>query len=665
MALVGAGLAAHRASDLYRAGVAAGLIALAALPIRAGALFAPADVFEISCGSAPIAQLVPIQANRTGLIEVAFTPRAPFATFEFHGSKANMLSNWSQIIEQIKSHGAAGNCASNGFTYTRHPKASDIMERTLDAMRPADVSPAVDRMRAENIVDFTHRDMEFMEARQQAVLIDAADAKKYDRSFSSRRVIGAILFILDGHFLYAKRERPHLYKWIGREYSQEPIDVSFVTRENISSAAIRARLLGKLGANLPLPKTIPASAALVGGAVTSQLGLRETSLPPPMISASGEGATEPRQPAVSDGAGASGIELRTHPNFEGERTNCSKYVTHWDVQDCYEKGSAILLASPAAKQVDRRGSEAYVIGALVYPRADWDKAVVVRWDELLDEYVDAGYKEKSPADWICRTCLWEPHIQAGIRRALQPNFTAVRDLNTLHYVTRDFPFSMDHEGAAQLLQKFPSDCVGLVPEGVDAFADKGFTPPISALACQATDVRRVWAYQFSDDGPSWGLMVIIEPDTPELYVNARIAATVQDDISRRIRFKEVHAVDTQGAAAAAEARRQQDERERLAKKAAIDQAIDRGARGAVKVGTWLVVIAIPVMVVIAVLSVKYMRARRRRRAARRAAIAHAQSEYRTIDELAAEAEARVADAARFRKRAAGTTKKLLEEARRR
>jgi hypothetical protein len=647
--------------DLSRLAGLTALLLLATPPAHATATFDPADVFEISCGSTPLAHFVPLQGYRSALVEYAFTKRPPFATFAFHGSKANMLANWTQLVDRMKEHGI-GECASGALTYRQHDKAYDIIERTHEAMRPAGVRKTVDHMPVDTLVNFNHAEMAFMEARGQAFLMDAANAENYDPAFSSRRVIGAVLFVLEGHILRAKKETPRLYRWTGTAYSYDTASVSFVTRENLASEPIRARLLGMLGANLPLPKTIPSSAASVAAPSAWSAASRAAPLPPPMISASAEDPTYSAETAVDATPNATGIELRTSPRFVSGGRDCAQYKTYLDLQACFDNGSAILLSSPAAKQTDTGFSPA-VLGAIVYPRADWREAVVVRWDALLDEYVDAGYTENGPADGICRTCLWNPHIQAKIRQAVAPTFLAVRQLNTLDYVTEDYPFSMRHEGAARLLQRFPDDCTGLVAQGEDAFADEGFTPPISAVACRAAGVTRLWAYESTDDGPNYGLFYVIEDGTPERYFNARVAAAL--GIDRHTRFSSVRPDDTEGAAAAAEARRQQEEREHAELRAGIDRSLQEGAGAALTVGKWTIAIAAPILALLAVLLALQFRARRRRRAARHAVIAKAQAEYQSIDQLAAEAQRRLDDDRRFRADVDRRTAKILEEARRR
>jgi hypothetical protein len=620
--------------DLSRlAGLAAtALLLLAAPPAHAASTFEPADVYVISCGSTPLAHFVPLQANRSALIEYAFTKQRPFATFAFHGSKANMLAHWTQLVDRMKERGI-GECASGPLTYRQHDKAYDIIERTHEAMRPAGVRKTVDHMPVDTLVKFNHAEMAFMEARGQAFLVYAANAEKYDPAFSSRRVIGAILFVLEGHILWAKKEKPRLYRWTGTAYSHDTASVSFVTRENVASEPIRARLRGILGANLPLPKTIPSSAASVAAPSAWRGFSRAATLPPPMISASAEAPADDDLAPAGEAPDASAIELLTSPNFATGGRGCAAYTTYWDLKSCFENGSAILLSSRAAKQVDARFSPA-VLGAIVYPRVSSREAVVVRWDELLDEYVDAGFAENGPADRICRTCLWDPHIQAKLRQAVAPTFVALRDLNTLDYVTEDYPFSMGHDGAARLLQRFASACTGLVPEGASAFADTGFAPPISAVLCRAAGVTRLWTYESTDDGPGYGLIAVIEDGTPEPYFSARIAVAL--GVERRTRFRSVRPEDSAGALAAAEARRQEEEQEKAARKRAF---VDRGREVVRVLRTYVLpplLVVIVLLAVVLLLRLRVVLRRRRRRRAYTVAVAQRQDELAEMNAMKAD-----------------------------
>lgn len=68
----------------------------------------------------------------------------------------------------------------------------------------------------------------------------------------------------------------------------------------------------------------------------------------------------------------------------------------------FEKGSALLLVGPHARKADPRFYPLKVIDAIVYPHRDAREAVIVRWDDLLDEYADTAYGQGRP--YICRTC---------------------------------------------------------------------------------------------------------------------------------------------------------------------------------------------------------------------------------------------------------------------
>jgi hypothetical protein len=524
------------------------LIALAPAGLSAAPPAEAANVFDLACDATgpSFARFVPIQLNRSALVRASFTKEPPFAILNFHATKSNVPS----IMLALKANDMLP-CSHDGFRYRPNPKAYDVIERTHDAMRPANVSPVVDRMRAENIESFGHNEIAFMEARQQAFLITASNAKRYDAAFTSARVIGAIVFILNGHLLYATSESPHLYQWDGREYERKIVDVSFVTRENLNSDAVQRRLIGILGANLPLPKSIPSSAINTPDALSD-------GLPPSMISASGAGEGS----AVSD---PKLIELHPSPAFERGSRNCAAFKTYWDIKECFDNGSALLLVGPNAPKPDSRFYPLKVIGAIVYPYRDAREALIVRWDDALDEYIDTGYGQGAPD--ICRTCLWEPRIQSSIRSAMEPAFHPIVDLSPLPYETDAYPRIMSHEQAAQLLQRFPNTCSGLVaevPAKEAPNADSGFTPPIPAIGCVADGVIRLWSWYADDDGVSFVMLGVLPENTPQLYLNAYLASYTGFE-TRRVSFTRVETHDTAGMAAAAEARRKQEEQERTAR----------------------------------------------------------------------------------------------------
>jgi hypothetical protein len=612
------------AFDLRRAcQLAAAMIFVGAGTLSAAPTSEAANVFDIACasGGPAFARLVPLQLNRSALVRASFTQEPPFAIFEFHATKTNLHTHkYSvQISKALVESRVAPHCVNereSGITFAPNPKAYDVIERTHDAMRPANVSAVVDRMRVENIGTFGHDEIAFMEARQQAFLITASNAKRYDAAFTLGRVIGAIVFILDGHLLYATRERPHLYRWDGREYEWEIVDVSFVTRDNINSDAVQRRLIGKLGVNLPLPRSISSSAM-------DKLDAFSDGLPPPMISASGagesSGASDPKV-----------IELHPSPAFENGGRDCVEYKTHFDVKECFDKGSALLLVAPSAPKPERRFNPLKVIGAIVYPRRDAREALIVRWDDALDEYVDTAYGQGAPD--ICRTCLWEPQIQTAIRSAMEPAFHPIVDLNPLPYSTNTYPSFMSHEQAAQLLQRFPDTCSGLVaevPAKEAPNADRGFTPPIPAIGCVADGVIRLWSWHADDDGVSFVMLGVLPQNTPQLYLNAYLASYT-DFETRRVSFARVKAQDTVGMAAAAEARRKKEEQERAARAEAAATSRRATVRKLLMFALPILSVLFFVLLILLLLRMRAEFARAKRRREQRVAVASREGDLAEI-----------------------------------
>jgi hypothetical protein len=623
------------AFDLKRAGqLAAALILVGGGTLTAAPASEAGNVFDIACasGGPAFARLVPLQLNRSALVRASFTKEPPFAIFEFRATKTNLHTHKHSVLinKALVESRVAPHCVNereSGITFAPNPKAYDVIERTHDAMRPSNVSPVVDRMRIENIGTFGHDEIAFMEARQQAFVIAASNAKRYDAAFTSKRVIGAIVFILDGHLLHATRESPRLYRWDRREYEEEIVDVSFVTRDNINSDEVQRRLVGKLGVNLPLPRSISSSAMEQSDALSD-------GLPPPMISASGagesSGASDPKV-----------IELHPSPAFENGGRDCAEYKTHFAIKECFDKGSALLLVAPSAPKPDWRFNPLKVIGAIVYPRRDAREALIVRWDNALEEYVDTAYGQGAPS--ICRTCLWEPQIQASIRRAMEPAFHPIVDRDPLPYSTNTYPKIMSHEQAAQLLQRLPDTCSGLVAEvpAKDApNADRGFTPPIPAIGCVADGVIRLWSWYADDDDVSFVMLGVLPQNTPQLYLNAYLASYT-DFETRRVSFARVKAQDTAGMAAAAEARRKQEEQQRVARAEAAATSRRATVR---KVLTFALPVLSVLFFVLLILLLLRMRAeflRAKRRREQRVAVATRERDLGEIASMRADLEERI------------------------
>lgn len=560
------------AFDLIGACLLAALVAFvsAGLPLSAAPAAEAANVFDIACasGGAPFARLVPLQLNRSALVRASFTTEPPFAIFEFHATKSNLHS--AQITRALVESRVAPHCANErdlGITFAPNPKAYDIIEQTHDAMRPENVSSVVDRMRIENVGEVGHREIAFMEARQQAFLIAHPSARSFDPLFTSKRVIGAVVFLLDGHILWATKERPHLYRFTGTGYERQTVDVSLITRENINTDDVQRDLVRRFGANLP--------------------------------------------PGPTAG---SRIELHAAPAFENGGPDCVEYKSHFDIKECFDKGSAVLIVASSAPKPEWRFHPLKVIGAIVYPRSDRTEAYIRRWDDALDEYVNSGYGIGAPD--ICRTCLWEPDVQATIAKAMERAFHPIVDLNPLPYANATYPRILSHEQAAQLLQRFPDTCSGFVAK-VSAKeapnADRGFTPPIPAIGCVADGVVRLWSWYATDDGVSFVMLGVLPENTPQVYVNAYLASYTGFE-TRRVSFARVEAQDTTGMAAAAEAHRRKEEQA----KAAHAQEAVRSRRALIKkLATYVlpvlsVLFALLLIVFLLRLRAALRRARRRR-----------------------------------------------------
>lgn len=474
----------HPRFDLSRLGMTlvATIVMLVASPLLAADTFlGRADVWDIKCGAQRVAQLVPVQANRSVLITASYSnpQQFPFATFEFHATEANMraVAHWVAITEAIRLQGIAGGCGSTDFTYVSDRNSFNTVASVLASRRPAGVSQAVDFASNENGLQFTHRDLGFAESRSQAVLVDAPDATRYDSGFAPRRVIGAVVFLLSpGHLLQSEVEKPYLYVWDGTAFQLEK-ELGYVTRGNVGSDSIKARVRGELGANLPVPSSLPVSTPSISPEAN----------PNPAFGWMG---------AVDMGSPQAIWLVHEPTRFQGGGRNCVKFQTHAEMRHCFSIGSAILLSSPSAKQYDAGFRDYQVAGAIVYPKFDTRIAFIARWDSILEEYVDVGYSEKNGEDRLCRECLWSPQVQANIRRIITPNFAPIPEQNLESYTTAQQKYYLSHDEAAAILRGNPNTCRGIVPavQPEKGLLDEDFDPPLTGFLCDFGDLRRVWKW---------------------------------------------------------------------------------------------------------------------------------------------------------------------------
>ncbi|MEO8382580.1 MAG: hypothetical protein ABI779_23165 [Acidobacteriota bacterium] len=611
------------------------LLLLLAPSLRGDTILGRADVWDIQCDLA-VAQLVPVQANRTILVTSDFMKpqRFPFATFEFHATEANVRANWPAIIEQVRLQGVLRGCTPQQLTFVSARGSYNDLARTLDARRPAGVSSNVDFSNWEHQFPFTHADMQFAESRSQAFLIEAPDARKYDPHFgAARRVMGAVVFLLyPGHLLRSEREKPYLYVWKGTEYDFDK-ELPYVTRENLTMPSIQARLRGELGANLPLPQAIPSP-----NTITTATTPGESEAP-----AQGKGGTTFSTLATYDPDSDRSIELIVEPaRFRTAGKRCSAFRTHEEMRRCFDAGAAILLASPAAKQYDYGyADDMHVMGAVVYKYGEAREALIARWDSILEEYVDTGYGDTNhPDNRICRECLWSPNVQANIRYHIEANFSGLPEIDLTAYTTPEFKYHLTHDEAAAILARNPSSCAGLFtdiePQG---WFDEGFHPYLAGFICDTGDLRRIWKW-IPETAAGYEIRgVIWKSKTEERYAAAllRHALAFRPTARLDIRTQLVDKAATARVAAQTDAAAEADQRARDARIARIKRYV------AVYGGGAAAVIA-PLALLIFFLRASQARARRRRIAVVQEELDIAVGRQERLRQLQREAETRVREA---------------------
>ncbi|HEY0157820.1 MAG TPA: hypothetical protein VGF28_11090 [Thermoanaerobaculia bacterium] len=569
------------------------LLLLLAPGVRGDTILGQADVWDIQCDLA-VAQLVPVQANRTILVTSDFMKpqRFPFATFEFHATEANVRANWPAIIEQVRLQGVLRGCTPQQLTFVSARGSYNDLARTLDARRPAGVSSNVDFSNGVHQFPFTHADMQFAESRSQAFLIEAPDARKYDPHFgAARRVMGAVVFLLyPGHLLRSEREKPYLYVWKGTEYDFDK-ELPYVTRENLTTPSIQARLRGELGANLPLPSAIPS--------------------PDSTIPAATQGASPFSTLATYDRESDRAIHLLVERDRFGKAgRDCVAFKTHAEMRRCFVLGAAILLASPDAKQYDDEFAwrDMRVMGAVVYPKFDARVAFIARWDSVLEEYVDTGYGDINPDNQICRECLWSQIVQANIRRHIAANFSGLPEIDLTAYTTPEFKYHLTHDEAAAILARNPSSCAGLFtdvqPQG---WFDEGFDPYLAGFICDTGDLRRIWKW-IPETGASYEIKgVIWKSKTEERYAAALLRHALEFRPAARLDFRT--GVVDKAAAARADAQTAAAEE---AHQRARDAQIARIKRYVAVYGGGAAAVITPLVLLIFFVRASQARARRRR-----------------------------------------------------
>lgn len=579
------------------------LLLLLAPGVRGDTILGQADVWDIQCDLA-VAQLVPLQANRTILVTSDFMKpqRFPFATFEFHATEANVRANWPAIIEQVRLQGVLRGCTPQQLTFVSARGSYNDLARTLDARRPAGVSSNVDFSNGVHQFPFTHADMQFAESRAQAFLIEAPEARKYDPQFgAARRVMGAVVFLLyPGHLLRSEREKPYLYVWKGTEYDFDK-ELPYVTRENLTTPSIQARLRGELGANLPLPSAIPSR-----NTTTTATTHGESEAP-----AQGTGGTTFSTLATYDPASDRSIELIVEPaRFRTAGQRCSAFRTHEEMRRCFDAGAAILLASPAAKQYDYGyADDMHVMGAVVYKYGEAREALIARWDSVLEEYVDTGYGDtNNPDNRICRECLWSPIVQANIRHHIAANFSGLPEIDLTAYTTPEFKYHLTHDEAATILARNPSACAGLFtdvqPQG---WFDEGFDPYLAGFVCDTGDLRRIWKW-IPETGARYEIKgVIWKSKTEERYAAALLRQALEFPPTVRLDFR-TRVVDKAAAAQAAAQTAAAEEAHQRAR----DARIARIKRYVAVYGGGAAAVITPLALLIFFLRASQARARRRR-----------------------------------------------------
>lgn len=626
------------------------LLLLLAPGVRGDTILGQANVWDIQCDLA-VAQLVPVQANRTILVTSDFMKpqRFPFATFEFHATEANVRANWPAIIEQVRLQGVLRGCTPQQLTFVSARSSYNDLARTLDSRLPAGVSSNVDFSNYVHQFPFTHADMQFAESRSQAFLIEAPDARKYDPHFgAARRVMGAVVFLLyPGHLLRSEREKPYLYVWEGTEYDFDK-ELPYVTRENLTTPSIQARLRGELGANLPLPSAIPSPnttttvTTVKGGTTFSTL-------------------------VTYDPDSDRSIELIVEPaQFRTAGKRCSAFRTHEEMRRCFDAGGAILLASQAAKQYDYEYADGmHVMGAVVYKYGEAREALIARWDSILEEYVDTGYGDvNDPDNRICRECLWSPIVQANIRHHIEENFSGSPEIDLTAYTTFEFKYHLTHDEAAAILARNPSSCAGLFtdvqPQG---WFDDGFHPYLAGFICDTGDLRRIWKWM-PETGARYEIKgVIWKSKTQERYAAALLRQALGFPPTVRLDFR-TGVVDKAAAARAAAQTAAAEEAHQRAR----DARIARIKRYVAVYGGGAAAVITPLALLIIFVRATQARARRRRIAVVQEELNQAIEResksarlLRLADEELREARARSKKAHEFRAKVQEESKRVIRE----